>query len=177
MRSSLITESGYSGKQGFLRCVKSEGSGRDKLIAVPAEHNPSESIRPKGVCLSPCSALDRTSKDDPKRSRLAVRTSLHAGGHIKNSDVRGRNDPRASREGGLIRNPPPLGEGRFKPFPALNCCHPQEALDFSRTGKSFCQGNLHWPSFPSPPPLAESSVTLPVHSYLKACMGSKAEAF
>jgi hypothetical protein len=113
MSGSLTSESGCGGKQGFLRRIKPKGSGRDKLIAVPVEHNPSERICPKGECLSPCSALDRTSKDDPTRSGLAVRASLCAGGHNESSDVRGRNDPQAFREEGINRNPPPLGVGRF----------------------------------------------------------------
>ena len=35
-------------------------------------------------------------------------------GYIKSSDVRARNGPRASSDGGIIRNPPNLFVGRFK---------------------------------------------------------------
>ena len=93
--------------------AKTEGSGQDKLNAVQAEHNLSNAFARKGVCFSPRSALQEASKDDLDRSGSAVRTSLCAGGHEKNSGVRARNEPRALREEGIDRNPLPLGMGRF----------------------------------------------------------------
>jgi len=113
MACSLTGCSGSSGNK-VPPLVKTNGSERDKPIVVQTGHNPFNSIRPKGVCLSPCSALDRTSKDDPKRSGLAVRASQCTSGYNKNSDVRGWNVPQTSREGGIDRNPLPSGMGRFK---------------------------------------------------------------
>jgi hypothetical protein len=63
--------------------VKTNGSERDKPNVVQTGHNPFNSTRHFGVCLSPRSALDRTSKDDPKRSGLAVRASQCTGGYNK----------------------------------------------------------------------------------------------
>ena len=116
MSALLFDRLGGSEENKVPPPAKTNGSGRDNPNAVNAGNNPSNRIRPSGVCLSPCSALDWTSKDDPERSGLAVRTSQCASGHIgnENSDVRGRNGPQASREGGIDRNPPPLGVGRFK---------------------------------------------------------------
>src|ERR1035437_5439854 len=114
MNCSLISELVVAGNKVSSATENLNGSERDKPIVVQTGHNPFNCIRPKGVCLSLQSVLERTAKADPNRSRSMVRASLCAGGHTKSSDARGRNDPRASREGGINRNPPPLGVGRFK---------------------------------------------------------------
>src|ERR1035437_5600003 len=114
MNCSLISELLVAGNKVSSATENLNGSERDKPIVVQTGHNPFNCIRPKGVCLSLQSVLERTAKADPNRSRSMVRASLCAGGHTKSSDARPRNDPRASREGGINRNPPPLGVGRFK---------------------------------------------------------------
>src|ERR1035437_1330758 len=116
MNCSLISELLVAGNKVSSATENLNGSERDKPIVVQTGHNPFNCIRPKGVCLSLQSVLERTAKADPNRSRSMVRASLCAGGHTKSSDARGRNDPRASREGGINRNPPPLGVGRFNMF-------------------------------------------------------------